>query len=150
MGPKKTVLIVDHGSQLTPALESRLVTAGHDVVTRSSGASALAWLRTERADLLLVEIALPDMSAFELCRRLPTGPWAPSIPVIFLALGAGDVREALEAQAAGHIYIPLPPSSLQSLQKVMGLVRMFLGDVPLVRRFPGRAEPCASPPPMKA
>jgi DNA-binding response OmpR family regulator len=106
MSRKKTVLVVDRGPQAAVALESRLLAAGYHVVARFSGATALDWLRSENADLLLLAVGLPDMSGFELCRRLRAQPATATIPVIFLAEGEGDDEEALQAHVSGDLYVP--------------------------------------------
>jgi DNA-binding response OmpR family regulator len=128
---RKAVLIVDPDVRSALTLERELVRAGYDAVGISSAESALDWLKSHSADLVLIDVLLPDPSGFEACQRLREWPEARRTPVIFLT-GSGDVpaHGVARARPSGDVYLPrsLAPARLVTM------VGMFLAQTPLVRR----------------
>jgi two-component system cell cycle response regulator len=69
-------------------LEARL-SADFDVVTAMSGKDALSICERAECDLVLLDVMMPDMDGFEVCRRLKSNPATHHIPVILVSLGGG-------------------------------------------------------------
>ena len=65
-----TVLAVDDQPVNLRLLDAVLTPRGHRVITASSGAEALAVLETEDVDLVLLDIVMPEMDGYEVCRRI--------------------------------------------------------------------------------
>ena len=68
------VLIVDDVPANVRLLESRLQAEYFDVRTATNGREALALVERERIDLVLLDVMMPDMSGFEVCRALKANP----------------------------------------------------------------------------
>jgi PAS domain S-box-containing protein len=78
------VLIVDDTSSARKTLESLLKTEGYRMVFASSGAEALERAAEIRPDLILLDVMMPEMDGFEVCRRLRAAPVTFDVPIIMV------------------------------------------------------------------
>jgi signal transduction histidine kinase len=107
---KATILIVDDLAANRDIMARMLTRDDYAVRTAEGGADALAQLQvtTDLPDLILLDISMPNMNGFEVCRRVKADPKTAHIPVIFVtALNElGDKVEAFEAGAVDYIIKP--------------------------------------------
>ena len=105
--PQPVVLVVDDEPVNIEVLAGGL--EGYEVVFAASGAEALAQAAAEAPDLILLDVMMPDLDGYEVCRRLKADHRLRKIPVIFVtALGqAADVVRGLEAGAVDYITKPV-------------------------------------------
>jgi CheY-like chemotaxis protein len=139
-----TVLVVDDAAASRYAMGAVLRRAGHRVVPVASAGEALAELDLRvRADALpdvaLVDVGLPDMSGFELCRHLKSQPSMASLPVVHFSAGAvapSDRCRGLDAGGEAYLTVPAEPEEIQAVVRaaVRG-ARMRNGAEALVRRL---------------
>jgi PAS domain S-box-containing protein len=102
--------------------------AGMEVLEAASGQEALA-LVTSQPDVVLLDVRLPDMSGFEVCRRIKADPTTTAIPVLYLSalLRDTELEERLfEDGAAGYVPQPLEPKHM--VAQTWTLVRMRRGE----------------------
>jgi CheY-like chemotaxis protein len=78
------ILVVDDVPANLRLLEARLSAEYFDVVTAASGAEALALCERDECDLVLLDVMMPDMDGFEVCRRLKVNPATHHIPVVMV------------------------------------------------------------------
>ena len=78
------VLVVDDVPANVKLLEARLSAEYFDVVTAMSGAEALAICERAECDIVLLDVMMPDMDGFEVCRRLKAEPATHHIPVVMV------------------------------------------------------------------
>ncbi len=105
--PPSKVLVVDD----TPAQVRVLLGAfdsTQEVVVATSGEQALELARSERPDLILLDVVMPDLDGHEVCRRLKADPGTADIPIIFITGKdeASDVSEGLELGAVDYLAKP--------------------------------------------
>lgn len=103
-----TILVVDDTPPTADVLTGLLSTTGSDVRVALNGRDALAAVRTERPDLILLGVRLSDIDGYEVCRRLKADSATAAIPVILIR-GAGeplDKSRAFEVGAADCIEPP--------------------------------------------
>lgn len=102
------IIAVDDDPHVLAMLGEMLKSFGCDVVLCDSGAAALAALKRELPDLILLDIAMPEMDGLELCRHLKRNPDLADIPVIFLS-GLNSTQDKVRGfQAGGVDYIAKP------------------------------------------
>jgi len=106
--PSALVLVVDDEVRNIQVVGSLLLRHGHEVIASTSGADALDKLENVHPDLILLDVMMPGMTGFELCRKLRENPVTRDIPVLFLS-AAADKNFVVEALAAGAVdYITKP------------------------------------------
>ena len=114
----KTILIVDDSEANLEMLSEPLIASGYRVRAVKSGASALKTLAVELPDLLLLDIKMPVMDGYEVCRRLKAREATRGIPVIFIS-GMMESDEKVKAFEAGGVdYITKPLQIAEMLERV--------------------------------
>lgn len=113
---KSTILIVDDELFMSKTLEGLLSSPDHALATASNGEEALAKATELTPDLILLDVMMPIMDGFEVCRRLRGDPVLADVPVIMVT--ALDDRESrlrgIEVGADDFISKPLDPVELQA------------------------------------
>ena len=118
------VLVVDDVPANVKLLEARLSAEYFDVVTAMSGAEALAICERAECDLVLLDVMMPDMDGFEVCRRLKTNTATHHIPVLMVTAldQSSDRVRGLEAGADDFLTKPIPELAL--IARVRSLTRL--------------------------
>ena len=102
------ILVVDDTIENLEFLMSTRRGQGYKVRTATSGEFALRAARSVPPDLILLDVKMPDVDGYEVCRRLKEQPETKNVPVIFLSV-ASDVQDKVRAfQAGGVDYITKP------------------------------------------
>jgi putative two-component system response regulator len=111
---KDTVLMVDDNPANLQVLQSILEGQGCRLLTARNGASALSVAATEKPDLILLDIMMPEMDGFGICRNLKADPTTFEIPVIFLVAPerTEDKVRGLEMGAVDYITKPFQPEEV--------------------------------------
>ncbi len=94
------VLVVDDMRTMRLVIERDLGRANFRVVTCASAAEAMAALERERPDAIILDVVMPDMDGFELCRRLREHPVSRNVPILFLS-GACSLEERVQGLTVG-------------------------------------------------
>jgi DNA-binding response OmpR family regulator len=103
-----TLLIVDDKPQNLRLISDFLAEHGFDLMLTRSGAQALDKAQLARPDLVLLDVRMPDMDGFEVCRRLKSDPRTSSVPVIFMT-AVDDTAHKVEGFGLGAVdYITKP------------------------------------------
>jgi diguanylate cyclase (GGDEF)-like protein len=106
--PKADILIVDDTQENLSFLSSMLTRQGYEVRTALNGQMALIAATTVVPDLILLDIMMPAMDGYEVCRRLRGNPQTASVPVIFLSALSATFDKVLAFQVGGADYITKP------------------------------------------
>jgi adenylate cyclase len=110
------ILVVDDNAANRDVLARRLMREGHQVVTAANGASVLELVAGQEFDLFLLDLIMPEMSGFELLRRLKAARHTSDVPVIVIsALDELDsVVRCIEAGAEDYLTKPFNPVLLRA------------------------------------
>jgi serine phosphatase RsbU (regulator of sigma subunit)/DNA-binding response OmpR family regulator len=139
-----TVLVVDDAAASRFAMGALLRRAGHQVVQAATGREALVELdarlrRGTLPDVALVDVGLPDMSGFELCRRLKARPHMAGLPVVHFsaaALAPGDRCQGLDAGGEAYLVMPAEPEEIDAVVRAaVRAARLRADDQALARRL---------------
>ena len=123
MNPDPLILVVDDLAPNVRLLEAVLSPKGFRVATASSGAEALDVLGKEHPDLVLLDILMPGMDGYEVCRRIREDPGTAFLPVIMItASGEEEKIRAIESGADDFVNKPFDQAEL--LARVRSLVRV--------------------------
>lgn len=121
---KRKLVYVEDNADARAMMAELLRIEGYEVVEVADGASALPAVLAERPDLVLSDIGLPDISGYEVARRLRAHPLTHAIPLVALT-GYGQARDKNEAALAGfdrHLAKPVDPDALfAAIEEIMNL-----------------------------
>ena len=108
------ILSVDDEPSIVRLVTATLTARGHTVSGAHSGAEALALVKTERPDLIVLDIMMPGMDGREVYRRLSADPATKGIPVLFLsAIGEfASQIDTVEMGEAEYMTKPFTPKNL--------------------------------------
>ena len=116
-GPPMRVLVVDDNRDSADMLRVLLELCGHSVVTAYDGDEALTLAEDVRPDAVLLDIGLPRMNGYEVCRRLRTQPWGEDV-LIIAQTGWGQEQDLLLSREAGfdaHLTKPIDDDEVLAL-----------------------------------
>jgi len=122
-GMKKKVLVVEDTPDNRRIIRLLLERAGYEIVEAVNGALGIEMARSERPDLILMDIQLPVIDGYEATRRLKADPELKHIPVIAVTSYAlaGDEAKTKAAGCDGYVAKPFSPKEL------LRLVQQFIG-----------------------
>jgi DNA-binding response OmpR family regulator len=120
-GSPGSLLIAEDDPLLLPLLLATFRTSGWLLLTAKTGTMALELARAERPDLVLLDVGLPEMDGYQVCRALKGDPKTAPMPVVMLTARAGpaDQQQAVDAGADAYLTKPFSPSELLSVIQSM-------------------------------
>ncbi|PNG26042.1 PleD family two-component system response regulator [Methylocella silvestris] len=125
------VLVVDDNLPNVKLLEARLSTEYYEVVTASNGADALAICARGECDIVLLDVMMPGMNGFEVCRRLKADPLTAHIPVVMVTAldQTSDRLMGLEAGADDFLTKPIDEAALLARVRSLARLRLSLDEL---------------------
>lgn len=118
------ILVVDDIPANVKLLEARLKAEYFDVVTASNGAEALEVCEGGKVDLILLDVMMPGMDGFEVCRRLKADPATAHVPVVMVTALDGLEDRITGLEAGADDFLTKPVNDLQLMTRVRSLVRL--------------------------
>jgi two-component system cell cycle response regulator len=120
------VLVVDDVPANVKLLEARLSAEYFDVLTAMSGEEALAVCERAECDIVLLDVMMPDMDGFEVCRRLKVGLTTHHIPVVMVTALDQPSDRLRGLQAGADDFLTKPVSDVALIARVRSLARLKL------------------------
>jgi two-component system cell cycle response regulator len=118
------VLVVDDIPANVKLLEARLSAEYFDVTTAYSGAEALAACERAECDIVLLDVMMPDMDGFEVCRRLKSNPATHHIPVVMVTALDQPSDRVAGLKAGADDFLTKPVSDIALIARVRSLTRL--------------------------
>jgi len=137
---KSLILVVDDNQQNIQVLGAVLEQAGYGIAVAVNGQQALDYLVEEKPDLVLLDVMMPAMDGYEVCRTMKKDRDLKNIPVIFLTARGetGDLVRGFEAGGVDYITKPFHPEELLArvkthveLKKAREEIRSLRGIIPI-------------------
>ncbi len=119
---RKRILVVDDEIYIVHILEFSLTMEGYSVLTASDGEEALRIIEQERPDLVVLDIMMPKLDGYEVCRRLRQDEQFRSLPVILLSAKGRPIDREAGLSAGADDYITKPFSPRKLLEKMRELL----------------------------
>ncbi len=125
------VLVVDDVPANVKLLEARLSAEYFDVTTAYSGAEALVLCERAECDIVLLDVMMPDMDGFEVCRKLKSNPVTHHIPVVMVTAldQPSDRVRGLEAGADDFLTKPVTDMALVSRVRSLARLKMVTDEL---------------------
>jgi two-component system alkaline phosphatase synthesis response regulator PhoP len=121
MTTKKKILIVEDETQIRESLADYFNMQGYNVACAATGDEGLALGLKESPDLIVLDIMLPGMHGYDVCRQLRSGGYGG--PVLFLTAKGEEVDKLTGFDVGGDDYVTKPFSLLELLARVKALLR---------------------------
>ena len=118
--PARTVLVDDDEPTLVATLRYNLEREGYKVVAAGDGEKAISLARSERPDLLILDLMLPAVDGLEVCRILRREM---NLPILMLTARAGEVDKVVGLEIGADDYVTKPFSTRELLARVRALLR---------------------------
>jgi putative two-component system response regulator len=118
------ILIVDDDSQNVEVLRRLMTRLGYDVIITSNGESALRAVVRDRPDLVLLDVNMPEMNGFEVCRRLKANPATRLIPVVLITTLTASEDRIRGIEAGADDFLAKPPVIAELEARVRSLTRL--------------------------
>ncbi|OGC05222.1 two-component system response regulator [candidate division WOR-1 bacterium RIFOXYA12_FULL_43_27] len=110
----KKILLVDDEPELVEMVKMRLAANGFEVITAGDGVEGLEKARSEKPDLIILDLMLPKMNGYEVCRLLKFEEKTGKIPIILFSARAQESDKATGKDVGADAYIvkPFEPQAL--------------------------------------
>lgn len=111
---RKRILVIEDEESLLSLQTIILGSRGYEVIGAMDGTVAMEAIQRQLPDLVLLDIMLPGMDGFEICRRIKENPASRGVPVLMLSArkGAADREKGMAAGAAAYITKPFRSSQV--------------------------------------
>ncbi len=125
-GGERTVIVVEDDPNIADLLDMYLRDAGFRVLQAAGGLRGLELVQQHRPAMVVLDIGLPDIDGFEVCRRLRT---ASSVPVLFLTARDGELDRILGLELGADDYVTKPFSPREIVARVKAILRRGQAEV---------------------
>jgi class 3 adenylate cyclase len=118
------ILVVDDNPMNVEILQTRLLANGYEIITATDGEEALAAVREQRPDLVLLDVMMPKKDGIQVCRELRADPTLPFIPII-LVTAKTDTKDVVRGlEAGGDEYLTKPVDQAALVARVKSMLRI--------------------------
>jgi len=108
------ILVADDERDIRELIGFTLRFAGFEVVLVADGIEAIEQAPLEQPDLILLDVRMPKVTGYDVCRHLKEDPATSAIPIVFLSAKGqeGEIQEGLNSGAVEYIVKPFTPDDL--------------------------------------
>jgi len=122
------ILVVEDDPSIRLGLEDTLAAKGYEVEAVGRGAEGAERATSGRYDLVVLDVMLPDIDGFEVCRRIRNSKTAARTPIIFLSARGAELDRVRGLEIGADDYVTKPFSLMELLARVASVLRRVQGD----------------------
>ncbi len=127
---KGKILVVDDEIYIVHILDFSLGMEGYEVVTALDGEQALERVASERPDLIVLDIMMPKLDGYEVCRAVKSNPATKNVPVILLSAKGRNVDQKMGFDVGADDYITKPFSPRKLVERINQLLGQAVSERP--------------------
>jgi two-component system alkaline phosphatase synthesis response regulator PhoP len=127
---KGKILVVDDEIYIVHILDFSLGMEGYEVVTALDGEQALEKVVTEKPDLIVLDIMMPKLDGYEVCKAIKADPATKTIPVILLSAKGRNVDQKMGFDVGADDYITKPFSPRKLVERINQLLGQSITERP--------------------
>ncbi|HET9252728.1 MAG TPA: response regulator [Candidatus Eisenbacteria bacterium] len=127
---KGKVLVVDDEIYIVHILDFSLGMEGYEVITALDGEQALERMKSERPDLVVLDIMMPKLDGYEVCKAIKSNPATKQTPVILLSAKGRNVDQKLGFDVGADDYITKPFSPRKLVERINQLLGQQVTERP--------------------
>jgi DNA-binding response OmpR family regulator len=117
-----TILIIEDNQETARILELSLKREGYQIVIALDGLRGLELAQAQPPDLILLDLMLPGIDGFEVCRRLRANPVTAGLPILILSAKTQEADKQLAAQLGANSYLAKPYRRAELLAAIQALL----------------------------
>jgi two-component system alkaline phosphatase synthesis response regulator PhoP len=125
---KGRILVVDDEIYIVHILDFSLGMEGYEVLTALDGEQALERLKSDKPDLIVLDIMMPKVDGYEVCRTIKTNPETQHIPVILLSAKGRNVDQKMGFDVGADDYITKPFSPRKLVERINALLGQSVSE----------------------
>ena len=128
MAENKRILLIDDEQDIRAALSVQLTDAGYEAIQAEDGLTGLDKARNQRPDLIILELMLPRLNGFKVCRLLKFDETYKHIPIIFLSARTDQDDIDLGMEVGADLYITKPfefDSLAEQIRTQLGIINLI-------------------------
>ncbi|MFH0828223.1 MAG: response regulator [Candidatus Omnitrophota bacterium] len=119
---KKKILLVDDEPDIVSVTVMRLEASGYEVITAEDGSSGYELAKSEKPDLIILDLMLPLMDGYQVCRLLKFDAQYKDIPIIMLTAKSQQEDKEWGEKAGADLYMTKPYEAKELLEKIRQLM----------------------------
>jgi two-component system alkaline phosphatase synthesis response regulator PhoP len=127
---KGKILVVDDEIYIVHILDFSLGMEGYEVITALDGEQALERMKSEKPDLVVLDIMMPKLDGYEVCKAIKSNPTTKQTPVILLSAKGRNVDQKLGFDVGADDYITKPFSPRKLVERINQLLGQPVSERP--------------------
>ena len=125
---KGRILVVDDEIYIVHILDFSLGMEGYEVLTALDGEQALERLKSDKPDLIVLDIMMPKLDGYEVCRSIKSNPETRNIPVILLSAKGRNVDQKMGFDVGADDYITKPFSPRKLVERINAILGLTVTE----------------------
>lgn len=120
---RKNILLVDDEPDIVALLSYNLKKEGFSVDTAADGEAALAKIRGQKFDLVILDLMLPDIQGIDLCKMIRNNPHTVTLPIIMLTAKGEEIDKVIGLEVGADDYVTKPFSPRELTARIKAVLR---------------------------
>jgi DNA-binding response OmpR family regulator len=132
---RHSLLLVDDDPEILTLLQAKLGKEPFEIFTAAEGETALSIVRTQKPDLVVLDVNLPDLSGLEICRSLRGEKATKDIPIIILSARSDEIDRILGLEFGADDYVTKPFNAKELTLRINNVLRRVYKEEPVSEGF---------------